>query len=81
MENERNFKDRMEMLELEQIKFKCNKELLETEKKVLEQNKTSQNNTETPYTPSYKSTLIDDINQIMQHPSEESLHKAQMMVN
>ncbi|XP_055916021.1 kinesin-like protein KIF14 [Eupeodes corollae] len=74
--NERNYKERMEMLELEQFKFKCNKELLETEKKALKEETEDQ----FVYTPSYKSTLLDDINRIMQHPSEESLHKTQLMV-
>ncbi|XP_055858404.1 kinesin-like protein KIF14 [Episyrphus balteatus] len=74
--NERNYKERMEMLELEQFKFKCNKELLETEKKALKEEADDQ----FVYTPSYKSTLLDDINRIMQNPSEESLHKTQLMV-
>lgn len=74
--NEQNYKERMEMLELEQFKFKCYKELLETEKQAL--NEKSEEHF--VYTPSYKSTLLDDINRIMQNPSEESLHKTQLMV-
>lgn len=78
-ENERNFKEKMDMLELEELKFKCNKEILETEQKVFEE-KTTLTNTQVMFTPIQKSTLLEDINRIMQEPSEESLHKTQLMV-
>lgn len=82
-ENERNFNERMQKLELEQLKYKCNREILETERKAFQEE--AQNNTDktpviTPYTPTFKSNFLDDINNIMQNPSDKSLHKTQLMV-
>ncbi|XP_011194123.1 kinesin-like protein KIF14 [Zeugodacus cucurbitae] len=82
-ENERNFNERMQKLELEQLKYKCNREILETERKAFQeeaQNNTNQTPVITPYTPTFKSNLLDDINNIMQNPSDKSLHKTQLMV-
>lgn len=77
LENERNYHEQVELLELEKFKYNCSKELLETEKKALA-DKTG-NEEPFQYTP-YKSTLVDDIKRIMQHPTEESLHKTQLKV-
>ncbi|XP_049317707.1 kinesin-like protein KIF14 [Bactrocera dorsalis] len=82
-ENERNFNERMQKLELEQLKYKCNREILETERKAFQveaQNNTDKTPVITPYTPTFKSNLLDDINNIMQNPSDKSLHKTQLMV-
>lgn len=75
VKNERNFKENMEILEMEKFKYKCNKEIFESEKKVLEEN-----DKKYEYTP-HKSTILDDLKRIMTQVSEESLHKVQLMVN
>lgn len=74
--NEQNYKEKMASLELEKFKYKCSKELLETEKRAMRDQEKSP---EFKYTP-YKSTILDDIKRIMERPSEESLHQTQMMV-
>ncbi|XP_054742145.1 kinesin-like protein KIF14 [Anastrepha obliqua] len=82
-ENERNFNERMQKLELEQLTYKCNKEILETERKAFQeeaQNNANKTTTEALYTPTFKSNLLDDINNIMQNPSEKGLHKTQLLV-
>lgn len=71
--NERNFKENMEILELEKFKYKCSKEIFESEKKVIEEN---DRNFE--YTPR-ESTI--DVKRIMTQASEESLHQVQLMVS
>lgn len=84
MENERNYKESMQQLELEHLKFKCNREILETERKALEkeaENAKNEFSEALTYTPSFKSKLLEDIAKIMQTPSEESLHKTQLMVS
>lgn len=73
--NERNFKENMETLELEKFKYKCSKEIFESEKKVIEEN-----DRKFEYTP-HKSTILDDLKRIMTQVSEESLHKVQLMVS
>lgn len=79
-ENERNFNERMQKLELEQLKHKCNREILETERKAF-QAETQSNTDKTPIiTPTFKSNLLNDINNIMQNPSDKNLHKTQLMV-
>ncbi|XP_017494367.1 PREDICTED: kinesin-like protein KIF14 isoform X2 [Rhagoletis zephyria] len=82
-ENERNFKERMQKLEFEQLTYKCNKEILETERKAFHEEaeiSKDKNAIDASYTPTFKSNLLDDINNIMQHPSEKSLHNTQLMV-
>ncbi|XP_017151968.1 kinesin-like protein KIF14 isoform X1 [Drosophila miranda] len=80
----RDYEERLQCLELEQFKYQCNSEMLETERQVLAQ---AQKEQQTPlkeqvgvYTPAQKSTLLEDIQSIMLNPSEESLHKTQLMV-
>ncbi|XP_017115708.1 kinesin-like protein KIF14 [Drosophila elegans] len=79
----RDFEERLQCLELEQFKYKCNSEMLETERQAL-----AQQQEHTPLrqadaaasTPAQKSTILEDIQRIMLNPSEESLHKTQLMV-
>lgn len=74
VKNERNFKENMEILELEKFKYKCSKEIFESEMKVIEES-----DKKFEYTP-HKSTILDDLKRIMTQVSEESLHKVQLMV-
>ncbi|XP_002021733.2 kinesin-like protein KIF14 [Drosophila persimilis] len=80
----RDYEERLQCLELEQFKYQCNSEMLETERQVLAQ---AQKEQQTPLkeevgvsTPAQKSNLLEDIQRIMLNPSEESLHKTQLMV-
>lgn len=75
VQNERNFKENMEILEMEKFKHKCSKEIFESEVKVLEEN-----NRRPEYTP-HKSTILEDIKEILTEVSGESLHKVQLMVS
>ncbi|XP_004521462.1 kinesin-like protein KIF14 isoform X2 [Ceratitis capitata] len=82
-ENERDFNERMQKLELEQLKYKCNREILETERIAFQkeaQIRKDKTDVDSIYTPTFKSNLLNDINNIMQNPSEKSLHKTQLMV-
>ncbi|EDW75459.2 uncharacterized protein Dwil_GK23870 [Drosophila willistoni] len=72
----KDFEERLQCLELEQFKYKCNSEMLENERQALAQAQTPVAVT----TPASKSTLLEDIQRIMLNPSEESLHKTQLMV-
>ncbi|XP_017019227.1 kinesin-like protein KIF14 [Drosophila kikkawai] len=78
----RDFEERLQCLELEQFKYKCNSEILETERQALAQQHqhTALNEEQAASTPAQKSTLLEDIQRIMLNPSEESLHKTQLMV-
>ncbi|XP_030377189.1 kinesin-like protein KIF14 [Scaptodrosophila lebanonensis] len=76
----RDFEERLQCLELEQFKYKCNSELLETERLALAQQQQRPNEEAACSTPAQKSTLLEDIQRIMLNPSEESLHKTQLMV-
>ncbi|XP_017854582.1 kinesin-like protein KIF14 [Drosophila busckii] len=79
VQHARDFEERLQCLELEQFKFKCNSEMLETERQALAQQQQPQQ-TSNVSTPAHKSTLLEDIQRIMLNPSEESLHKTQLMV-
>ncbi|XP_030240735.1 kinesin-like protein KIF14 [Drosophila navojoa] len=78
----RDFEERLQCLELEQFKYKCNSEMLETERQALAQQQLKQSTPsyDLTTTPAQKSTLLEDIQRIMLNPSEESLHKTQLMV-
>ncbi|KAH8418821.1 hypothetical protein KR222_008748 [Zaprionus bogoriensis] len=84
VQHARDFEERLQCLELEQFKYKCNSEMLETERLALAQQQQQQlQQAEMPShmsTPAQKSTLLEDIQRIMLNPSEESLHKTQLMV-
>lgn len=78
--NERQYTEKMANLELEQFRYKCSKEMLETEKRVLEEEQQQQKvEPRFEYKP-YESKLLDEIKRIMAHPSEESLHQIQLKV-
>ena len=85
IENEKSLRARMEEVEWEKLMIKCNKEILESERKVIDE-KTKQLNTiesENLLIHSFqlnKSKLLDEINNIMQKPSQGNLHKVQLMV-
>ncbi|EDV99071.1 kinesin-like protein KIF14 [Drosophila grimshawi] len=80
----RDFEERLQCLELEQFKYKCNSEMLETERQALaelqQQEASSSSRCHSATTPAQKSTLVEDIQRIMLNPSEASLHKTQLMV-
>ncbi|XP_037712311.1 kinesin-like protein KIF14 isoform X1 [Drosophila subpulchrella] len=80
----RDFEERLQCLELEQFKYKCNSEMLETERQALalaqQQEHTPLRQEDGVSTPAQKSTILEDIQRIMLNPSEESLHKTQLMV-
>nr|CAA67928.1 kinesin-like protein [Drosophila melanogaster] len=80
----RDFEERLQCLELEQFKYKCNSEMLETERQALalaqQQEHTPLRHEDAVSTPAQKSTILEDIQRIMLNPSEESLHKTQLMV-
>ncbi|XP_043950530.1 kinesin-like protein KIF14 isoform X2 [Drosophila biarmipes] len=80
----RDFEERLQCLELEQFKYKCNSEMLETERQALalaqQQEHTPLRQEDAVSTPAQKSTILEDIQRIMLNPSEESLHKTQLMV-
>lgn len=77
--NERQYTEKMANLELEQFRYKCSKEMLETEKRVLEEQQQHKVEPRFEYKP-YESKLLDEIKRIMAHPSEESLHQIQLKV-
>lgn len=77
--NERQYTEKMATLELEQFRYKCSKEMLETEKRVLEEQQQNKVEPRFEYKP-YESKLLDEIKRIMAHPSEESLHQTQLKV-
>lgn len=77
--NERQYTEKMANLELEQFRYKCSKEMLETEKRVLEEQQLQKVEPRFEYKP-YESKLLDEIKRIMAHPSEESLHQIQLKV-
>uniref|UniRef100_A0A1B0FRJ8 Kinesin-like protein n=1 Tax=Glossina morsitans morsitans TaxID=37546 RepID=A0A1B0FRJ8_GLOMM len=78
-ENERNYKELVQKLELEKIMLKCNEEILESERR---SNITLSNGTLNDVMPSNSNNqqFLDEINDIMQKPSRESLHKVQLLV-
>ncbi|KAH8290004.1 hypothetical protein KR018_012516 [Drosophila ironensis] len=80
----RDFEERLQCLELEQFKYKCNSEMLETERQALalaqQEHHTPLKENAEASTPAQKSTLLEDIQRIMLNPSQESLHKTQLMV-
>uniref|UniRef100_A0A182VGP3 Kinesin motor domain-containing protein n=2 Tax=Anopheles merus TaxID=30066 RepID=A0A182VGP3_ANOME len=94
MAHEQEYEERLASLELEKFKYKCHKELLETEKEALLQSASKQNNKcdgrkprpsdvrdSLDLTPSAaESNLAEEIRRIMEHTSEESLAHIQMMV-
>lgn len=75
--NERKYKRKMATLEMEKFRYKCSKEILDTEKKALEQQMKPEPAFE--YRP-YQSNLLEEIQRIMQHPSDECLHQTQLKV-
>lgn len=77
--NERQYTEKMANLELEQFRYKCSKEMLETEKRVLEEQQQHKTEPRFEYKP-YESNLLEEIKRIMAHPSEESLHQTQLKV-
>uniref|UniRef100_A0A4Y0BGG1 Kinesin motor domain-containing protein n=1 Tax=Anopheles funestus TaxID=62324 RepID=A0A4Y0BGG1_ANOFN len=95
MAHEQEYEERLASLELEKFKYKCRKELLETEQAALLQSTKQskrQKSDGTKERPSdvrdsidcvpsaAESNLADKIRQIMEHTSEESLAHIQMMV-
>ncbi|KAH8273803.1 hypothetical protein KR044_000716 [Drosophila immigrans] len=80
VQHARDFEERLQCLELEQFKYKCNSEMLETERQALAQQLQTPSRMTSVSTPAQKSTLLEDIQRIMLNPSEESLHKTQLMV-
>lgn len=83
VQHARDFEERLQCLELEQFKYKCNSEMLETERLALAEQQQQEKHVQSPShmsTPAQKSTLLEDIQRIMLNPSEESLHKTQLMV-
>ncbi|XP_061516333.1 kinesin-like protein KIF14 [Anopheles gambiae] len=94
MAHEQEYEERLASLELEKFKYKCHKELLETEKEALLQSASKQNHKcdgrkarpsdvrdSLDLTPSAaESNLAEEIRRIMEHTSEESLAHIQMMV-
>ncbi|XP_046802569.1 kinesin-like protein KIF14 [Lucilia cuprina] len=85
IEHERDVKERMDKIELEQLMLKCNKEILESEKKIIDEKKNNIKTMESDIllinpAKMNESKLFDEINNIMQQPSQGSLHKVQLMV-
>lgn len=76
--SERKFSEKLATLEMENFRYKCSKEMLETEKSVLERQYVEP---KFEYHPPEPSKLVDEIKRIMQHPSDESLHQTQLMVS
>lgn len=76
--NERVYAEKMANLELEKFRYICSKEMLETEKKAMQDNQAIEPKFE--YHPPHQSKLLDEIKRIMQHPSDECLHQTQLMV-
>lgn len=85
IEHERNVKERMEKIELEQLMLTCNKEILESEKKIVDENrkalKIEANTFATTSKQKNDYKLLEEINNIMQQPSQGNLHKVQLMVS
>lgn len=79
MANEKRYSEKMATLEMEKFRYKCSKEILDTEKKAMLD---AEIKTEPlpEYRP-YQSNLLDEIRRIMQHPSEDCLHQTQLKVN
>lgn len=77
--NERTYAEKMAHLEMEKFRYKCSKEMFETEKKALQQGQDVEPKFE--YHPPHQSKLLDEIKRIMQHPSDECLHQTQLMVS
>ncbi|XP_053666885.1 kinesin-like protein KIF14 [Anopheles marshallii] len=93
MAHEQEYEERLASLELEKFKYKCRKELLETEQEALLQSVGKRQKSDGPKdrpsdvrdsfdcAPStVESNLAEKIRQIMEHTSEESLAHIQMMV-
>uniref|UniRef100_A0A1B0C2G2 Kinesin motor domain-containing protein n=1 Tax=Glossina palpalis gambiensis TaxID=67801 RepID=A0A1B0C2G2_9MUSC len=81
-ENERNYIELVQKLELEKIMLKCNEEILESERGTnmtqTIRNDSMLNNVMT--SNSNNQQFLNEINDIMQKPSRESLHKVQLLV-
>lgn len=93
MAHEQEYEERLACLELEKFKYKCRKELLETEQEALLQSTGKSDKTdgakERPSlvrdsldcaSSTVQSNLAEEIRRIMEHTSEESLAHIQMMV-
>uniref|UniRef100_A0A182QIC2 Kinesin motor domain-containing protein n=1 Tax=Anopheles farauti TaxID=69004 RepID=A0A182QIC2_9DIPT len=93
MAHEQEYEERLASLELEKFKYKCRKELLETEQEALQKSVGKRDKPDgTKVRPSGgrdsfdcaptvpDSNLADEIRRIMEHTSEESLAHIQMMV-
>lgn len=77
--NEKLYTEKLERLELEKFKYKCSKELFETEKNAVHGTMQSRKNIATDFIP-FQSTVLDDIEKILRSSSKCSLHSIQMMV-
>uniref|UniRef100_A0A1A9ZR41 Kinesin-like protein n=1 Tax=Glossina pallidipes TaxID=7398 RepID=A0A1A9ZR41_GLOPL len=81
-ENERNYKELVQKLELEKIMLKCNEQILESERRsnitLTIRNDGTLNDVMLSH--SNNQQFLDKINDIMQKPSRESLHKVQLLV-
>uniref|UniRef100_A0A182NTR3 Kinesin motor domain-containing protein n=1 Tax=Anopheles dirus TaxID=7168 RepID=A0A182NTR3_9DIPT len=90
MAHEQEYEERLASLELEKFKYKCRKELLETEQEALQKSTGKRDGTKArpsggrdsfDFAPTVPDTnLADEIRRIMEHTSEESLAQIQMMV-
>uniref|UniRef100_A0A182P4V1 Kinesin motor domain-containing protein n=1 Tax=Anopheles epiroticus TaxID=199890 RepID=A0A182P4V1_9DIPT len=94
MAHEQEYEERLASLELEKFKYKCRKELLETEQEALQQSASKRDKTDSTKatrpsdvrdsidcTPTVaESNLAEEIRRIMEHTSEESLAQIQMLV-
>ncbi|XP_035915902.1 kinesin-like protein KIF14 [Anopheles stephensi] len=93
MAHEQEYEERLACLELEKFKYKCRKELLETEQEALLQSTGKRDKSDgAKERPSLvrdsldcaattvQSNLAEEIRRIMEHTSEESLAHIQMMV-
>lgn len=83
IQHERSVQERMDKMELERLMLKCSKEILESEKKIIEEKSKTFNATEAiadKFIFSNKTKFEEEINKIMHQPSEGSLHKIQLKV-
>lgn len=80
IEHERDVKERMDKIELEQLMLKCNKEILESEKQIIDEKRKNLNLALNKKENNHESRLLDEINSIMKQPTKGSLHKVQLMV-
>ncbi|XP_058453769.1 kinesin-like protein KIF14 [Malaya genurostris] len=78
--HERQYEERLASLELEKFRYKCDKELLETEKEAMQKENNGVDLDGSFVITPFKSNLAEEIRKIMERPSEESLHHIQLMV-